>query len=139
MPIPGSRTASWPTWNRVSARSASRGAATNSGRVSPDRGGPTANPTLASIRFPWRLGETLDSLRPPDQTRQMLRISLIGAGLLATVPTLALDEPAAWKDRESDCKYWLTRQGGIAPRSRATGQPDCPEVESSDRLGDRFK
>jgi len=69
----------------------------------------------------------------------MLRICLIGAGLLATVPTLALDEPAAWKDPESDCKYWLTRQGGIAARYRANGQPDCPEVESSDRLGDRFK
>src|SRR3954447_3703855 len=27
MPIPGSRTASWPTWSRVSARSASRGVA----------------------------------------------------------------------------------------------------------------
>ena len=49
MPIPGSRTASWPTWSRVSARGASRGVAISSARASPDRGAPTANPTLASI------------------------------------------------------------------------------------------
>jgi hypothetical protein len=68
----------------------------------------------------------MDSLRPPDQTRRMLRIYLVAAGLLAAVPALALDEPVAWKDPESGCKYWLTPQGGIAPRYRANGQPDCP-------------
>jgi hypothetical protein len=94
----------------------------------------------------------------------MLRICLVAGGLLATVPALALDEPVAWKDPESGCKYWLTPQGGIAPRYRANRQPDCPAVESGDavsqtgrditrelgrgldalkrevdRLGDRFK
>ena len=51
----------------------------------------------------------------------MLRICLVAGGLLATVPALALDEPVAWKDPESGCKYWLTLQGGIAPRYRAKG------------------
>jgi hypothetical protein len=65
----------------------------------------------------------------------MLRICLVATGLLAAVPALALEEPVAWKDPESGCKYWLTPQGGIAPRYRANGQPDCPEIESSDTLG----
>ena len=94
----------------------------------------------------------------------MLRIYLITAGLLAVIPALALEEPVAWRDPESGCKYWLTPQGGIAPCFRANGQPNCPEVESGttldqtgrditrelgrgldalkrevDRLGDRFK
>ena len=62
----------------------------------------------------------------------MLRLCLIAAGLLAALPTLALDEPVSWRDPESGCKYWLTPQGGIAPRYRADGQPDCPGVETSD-------
>ena len=49
--------------------------------------------------------------------------------LLAT-PAHALDEPVAWRDPDSGCGYWLTPQGGIAPRYRRDGQPDCPGTGS---------
>ena len=51
----------------------------------------------------------------------MLRICLVATGLLAAVPALALEEPVAWKDPESGCKYWLTPQGGI-PRLRSAAR-----------------
>lgn len=67
----------------------------------------------------------------------MLRICLIVAGLFATMPALALEEPVPWRDPESGCKYWLTPQGGIAPRYRADGQPDCPGIETSTDTSDQ--
>ena len=47
----------------------------------------------------------------------------------ALTPAQALDEPVAWRDPDSGCSYWLTPQGGIAPRFRRNGMPDCPDVQ----------
>jgi len=38
----------------------------------------------------------------------------------------ALEEPFVWRDSESGCAYFLTRSGGITPRLRRDGTPDCP-------------
>jgi hypothetical protein len=48
-------------------------------------------------------------------------------GTLAT-PTLALDEPVVWRDPDTSCAYWLTPGGGITPRLRRDGSPDCPDA-----------
>ena len=56
-------------------------------------------------------------------------IRLILAVLLLTTPALALDEPVPWRDPDSGCAYWLTPQGGITPRYRRDGTPDCPEAD----------
>ena len=53
--MPALPTASWPTWSRVSARGASRGVVSSSGRASPGRGGPTANPTREASHVLLRL------------------------------------------------------------------------------------
>ena len=50
-------------------------------------------------------------------------IRSILAVLLLTTPALALDEPVPWRDPDSGCAYWLTPQGGIAPRYRQDGTP----------------
>jgi hypothetical protein len=42
----------------------------------------------------------------------------------------ALDQPVIWRDPDSGCAYWLTPQGGIAPRYRSNGLPDCPASEA---------
>jgi hypothetical protein len=34
-----------------------------------------------------------------------------------------------WRDPDSGCAYWLTSQGGIAPRYRWDGTPDCLEAD----------
>jgi len=56
-------------------------------------------------------------------------IRSIIAILLLTTPALALDEPVPWRDPDSGCVYWLTPQGGIAPRYRRDGTLDCPEAD----------
>src|SRR4051794_10245081 len=60
-------------------------------------------------------------------------IRSILAVLLLTTPALALDEPVPWRDPDSGCAYWLTPQGGIAPRFRRDGTPDCPETDVAPR------
>ena len=55
-------------------------------------------------------------------------VRLVLAVLLLTAPALALDEPVIWRDPDSGCSYWLAPQGGIAPRYRRDGLPDCPET-----------
>src|SRR4051794_12106727 len=56
----------------------------------------------------------------------MLRLVAAIAFCASLAPALALDEPVVWRDPESGCAYWLTPQGGIAPRFRRDGLPDCP-------------
>jgi hypothetical protein len=41
---------------------------------------------------------------------------------------LALDEPYVWRDDQSGCAYLLTQAGGITPRLRHDGTPDCPDA-----------
>jgi len=41
-------------------------------------------------------------------------------------PSMGLDEPLIWRDPETGCAYFLTPQGGVAPRYRRDGLPDCP-------------
>jgi hypothetical protein len=62
----------------------------------------------------------------------MTRMSIVVLSVLVVGPALALDEPVTWRDPDSGCRYWLTPQGGIAPRYRRDGQPDCPDVASAD-------
>jgi len=49
--------------------------------------------------------------------------------LVISSSALALDQPVVWRDPDSGCSYWLTPQGGIAPRFRSDGSPDCPGSE----------
>ena len=53
--------------------------------------------------------------------------------LLLTTPALALDQPTVWRDPDTSCAYWLTPQGGIAPRYGRDGVPDCPETNTARR------
>jgi len=62
----------------------------------------------------------------------MTRVRFIVLSVLITGPALAFDEPVTWRDPDSGCRYWLTPQGGIAPRYRRDGQPDCPDVADAD-------
>ncbi len=57
------------------------------------------------------------------RVRLLLPVLLVLAG-----PALALDEPVTWRDPDSGCAYLLTRGGGIAPKYRRNGAPDCPDA-----------
>ena len=48
------------------------------------------------------------------------------AVVFAATPALALDEPLAWRDPDTQCAYWLLPNGGMTPRLRRNGTPDCP-------------
>ncbi len=50
-------------------------------------------------------------------------LAVAGAG-----SAVALDEPVVWRDDESGCAYFLTPSGGITPRLRRDGTPDCPNA-----------
>jgi hypothetical protein len=50
--------------------------------------------------------------------------------------SLALDPPVVWRDPDTGCVYFLTPQGGMAPRYRRDGSPDCPEASAGSRLVD---
>ena len=89
--------------------------------------------------------------------RRFLRILIMAA--LPAGPALALDEPVTWRDPDTGCAYLLTRSGGIAPKYRRDGAPDCPDASRAqplisersveqgvdavrrelERLGERFK
>jgi hypothetical protein len=64
-------------------------------------------------------------------------IAIVIATVAAGGPAFALDEPVAWRDPDSGCAYWLTPQGGIAPRFRRDGQPDCPDVRAALKIPDQ--
>jgi len=49
------------------------------------------------------------------------------------VPASALDRPVVWRDEDTGCAYLLTPQGGISPRYRRDGTPDCPSVSTGSR------
>lgn len=51
-------------------------------------------------------------------------------------PALALDRPVVWRDPDTGCAYFLTPQGGIAPRYQRDGSPDCPDARAGSRLVD---
>jgi hypothetical protein len=55
------------------------------------------------------------------------------AVLFLTTPAFALNEPVLWRDPDTSCAYWLTPQGGIAPRYRRDGIPDCPGTNEAAR------
>jgi hypothetical protein len=59
----------------------------------------------------------------------------IYAALLAG-PAAALDQPAVWRDPDTGCAYFLTPQGGVSPRFRRDGLPDCPDTSAGSRLVD---
>src|SRR4051812_26163538 len=59
--------------------------------------------------------------------------AIVGACALASLASsaaLALDQPVVWRDPDTGCAYWMTPQGGIAPRFRSDGMPDCPASEA---------
>ncbi len=56
----------------------------------------------------------------------------IGFGLVAgLLPTLA-QEPVVWRDPVHGCVYLLPPQGGIGPRYRPDGLPDCADAPGED-------
>src|SRR3954447_21746780 len=54
--------------------------------------------------------------------------SIMAVLVILTTPAVALDQPTVWRDPDTSCAYWLTPQGGIAPRYRRDGLPDCPDA-----------
>jgi hypothetical protein len=75
----------------------------------------------------------LDGTRSRNHIADVRLLFVVIGSALTGVPALALDEPAAWRDPDSGCAYWLTPQGGIAPRFRRDGTPDCPESDFASR------
>jgi hypothetical protein len=57
-------------------------------------------------------------------------VIVLGLTLAAGTPAAALEQPFVWRDTDTGCAYLLTPQGGIAPRYRRDGLPDCPEAGS---------
>jgi hypothetical protein len=51
-------------------------------------------------------------------------------------PALSLEPPVVWREPETGCAYLLTPQGGVSPRLRRDGLPDCPDASASSRLVD---
>lgn len=49
---------------------------------------------------------------------------------------LALEPPTVWRDPDTGCAYLLTSQGGVSPRFRRDGAPDCPDTSETSRLVD---
>jgi hypothetical protein len=65
------------------------------------------------------------------------RITIAAVGLsIICSPALALEPPTIWRDPDTGCAYLLTPQGGVAPRFRRDGAPDCPDASASSRLID---
>jgi hypothetical protein len=48
----------------------------------------------------------------------------------------AVEPPSVWRDSETGCAYLVTPQGGVSPRLRRDGAPDCPDASASSRLVD---
>lgn len=67
-------------------------------------------------------------------TRRLAVTATCLFGLCA--PALALDPPVVWRDPDTGCAYLLTPQGGVAPRYRRDGSPDCPDASAGSRLMD---
>jgi hypothetical protein len=68
-------------------------------------------------------------------TRQRLaRSASLAIALAAAAPAGALDQPVVWRDPDTGCAYFLTPQGGIAPRYRRDGLADCPDAGAGTRL-----
>jgi hypothetical protein len=51
-------------------------------------------------------------------------------------PAFSLEPPVVWREPETGCAYLLTPQGGVSPRFRRDGLPDCPDAAASSRLVD---
>jgi hypothetical protein len=66
-------------------------------------------------------------------TRIVAAAAFLGASY---IPVLALDAPIVWRDPDTGCAYYLTPQGGVAPRYLRNGVPDCPDANTSSRLVD---
>lgn|SRR6476620_11574500 len=48
----------------------------------------------------------------------------------------ALEPPVIWRDPDTGCAYYLTPQGGMAPRYLRNGSPDCPDANTGSRFVD---
>jgi hypothetical protein len=55
---------------------------------------------------------------------------------VSSMPAMALEEPVIWRDPDTGCAYFLSPQGGIAPRYLRDGSPDCPNARAGARLVD---
>ncbi|PVE20817.1 hypothetical protein DC522_30160 [Microvirga sp. KLBC 81] len=49
---------------------------------------------------------------------------------------LGLETPTVWRDPDTGCAYLLTPQGGVSPRFRRDGAPDCPDASAPSRFVD---
>jgi hypothetical protein len=60
-------------------------------------------------------------------------LAFVLATLCVAAPALALDQPVVWRD-DTGCAYLLTPQGGISPRLKRDGLPDCPDAATGPPL-----
>lgn len=51
-------------------------------------------------------------------------------------PSFGLESPTPWRDSDTGCAYLLTPQGGVSPRLRRDGVPDCPDASTASRRVD---
>lgn len=65
--------------------------------------------------------------------RLVVAMTVLG---LSYSPASALNPPVVWRDPDTGCAYFLTPEGGIAPRYQRNGSPDCPEAGAASRLVD---
>jgi hypothetical protein len=63
-------------------------------------------------------------------------IACTGWLCIGLLPAMGLEEPRIWRDPDTGCAYFLTPQGGVAPRYLRDGSPDCPDAQAGSRLLD---
>jgi hypothetical protein len=87
-----------------------------------------------------RLGKTVAicAASPASATGpRVICIAVLVAFLaISFTAATALEQPVVWRDPDTGCAYFLSPQGGIAPRYRRDGSPDCPDVDAGSRLLD---
>jgi hypothetical protein len=65
------------------------------------------------------------------------RLAVVAVCLsVVSTPAFSLEAPQVWRDPDTGCAYLLTPQGGVAPRYRRDGAPDCPDTGAGSRLVD---
>ena len=85
------------------------------------------------MRRSVRMTESRSARAGARRLRLVVLLTMLAGG---AGPGLALDQPLVWRDPDTGCAYYLTPQGGVSPRFRRDGLPDCPDVGTGTRIVD---